>query len=47
MALIAIIDDDKHINSMLADLLGREGYGVLRAFSGTEALYMLSENKPI
>ncbi len=46
MALIAIIDDDKHINSMLADLLGREGYGVLRAYSGTEALYVLSENKP-
>lgn len=46
MALIAIIDDDKYINDMLADLLGREGYGVLRAFSGTEAVYLLSENKP-
>lgn len=46
MALIAIIDDDKYINDMLADLLNREGYGVLRAFSGTEAVYLLSENKP-
>ena len=46
MALIAIIDDDKYINDMLADLLSREGYGVLRAFSGTEAVYLLSENKP-
>ena len=37
MALIAIIDDDKYINDMLADLLSREGYGVLRAFSGCQA----------
>ena len=42
MALIAIIDDDKYINDMLADLLSREGYGVLRAFSGTEAVYPVS-----
>lgn len=46
MALIAIIDDDKHINDMLADLLSREGYGILRAYSGTEAVYMLAQNKP-
>lgn len=46
MSLIAIIDDDKHINDMLADLLNREGYGVMRAFSGTEAVKMLSENTP-
>lgn len=46
MALIAVIDDDKYINDMLADLLSREGYGVLRAYSGTEAVYLLSENKP-
>lgn len=46
MAVIAIIDDDKYINEMLADLLNREGYSTLRAYSGTEALYMLTENKP-
>ena len=46
MSTIAIIDDDKHINDMLADLLSREGYSVLRAFSGTEAADLLSENKP-
>lgn len=46
MAVIAIIDDDKHINSMLSDLLSREGYGVLSAYSGTEAVYLLSENTP-
>lgn len=46
MAVIAIIDDDKYINEMLADLLNREGYSTLRAYSGTEALYMLTENTP-
>lgn len=46
MAVIAIIDDDKHINDMLSDLLNSEGYDVLRAYSGTEAVYMLTEKKP-
>ncbi len=46
MQTIAIIDDDWHINEVLADLLTREGYGVLRAYSGTEAVYLLSRNKP-
>ena len=47
MAVIAIIDDDKYINDMLADLLNREGYSTMRAYSGTEAVYMLTENKPV
>lgn len=46
MSTIAIIDDDRHINDMLADILSREGYGVLQAFSGTEAEDLLSANKP-
>lgn len=46
MHTIAIIDDDWHINEVLADLLTREGYEVLRAYSGTEAVYLLSQNKP-
>ena len=46
MALIAIIDDDEHINNMLSDLLAREGYSVMQGYSGTEALYMLSEKRP-
>lgn len=46
MQTIAIIDDDWHINEVLADLLTREGYEVLRAYSGTEAVYLLSQNKP-
>ncbi len=43
---IAIIDDDIHIGNMLEELLIREGYTVLRAYSGTEALYLLSQNTP-
>lgn len=31
---------------MLTEVLEREGYSVLRAYSGTEALYLLSQNKP-
>ena len=46
MPVIAVIDDDQHINGMLADLLEREGYTVLRAYSGTEAVYLLSQNTP-
>ena len=37
---------DIYISSMLEELLVREGYGVLRAYSGTEALLLLEEKKP-
>lgn len=43
---IAVVDDDVYINDMLCTLLKREGYSVLRAFSGGEALAVLSENTP-
>ena len=46
MHTIAIIDDDIPIGDMLKELLTQEGYAVLRAYSGTEALYLLSQNKP-
>lgn len=46
MKTIAIIDDDIHIGDMLTEVLTKEGYSVLRAYSGTEALYLLSQNKP-
>ncbi len=46
MKTIAIIDDDVYIGDMLAEVLAREGYAILRAYSGTEALYLLSQNKP-
>lgn len=43
---ILVIDDDKYINDMLFELLTREGYKVLRAFSGREALTVLSSGSP-
>lgn len=46
MKTIAIIDDDIAIGDMLQEVLQGEGYGVLRAYSGTEALYLLSQNTP-
>ncbi len=46
MKTIAIIDDDVYIGDMLEELLRGEGYGVLRAYSGTEALMLLSANAP-
>lgn len=46
MKTIAVIEDDIPIGDMLTELLTQEGYSVLRAYSGTEALYLLSEHKP-
>lgn len=46
MKIIAIIDDDVYIGDMLENVLRKEGYGVLRAYSGTEALLMLSRSHP-
>lgn len=46
MKRILIIDDDMHIGNMLEETLSKEGYHVLRAYSGTEALLMLSKSRP-
>lgn len=46
MKNILIIDDDMHIGNMLEELLTREGYRVLRAYSGTEALLVLANARP-
>lgn len=46
MKNILIIDDDIHIGAMLEETLRKEGYAVSRAYSGTEALYVLSSVKP-
>lgn len=46
MKNILIIDDDLHIGNVLEETLTNEGYGVVRAYSGTEAILVLSENKP-
>ena len=43
---IAIIDDDIYIGDMLTELLTQEGFNVIRAYSGTEALYLLSQKTP-
>ena len=43
---IAIIDDDIYIGDMLEEVLKKEGYAVIRAYSGTEAMYLLSEQHP-
>lgn len=46
MKTILIIDDDPHIGNMLEETLIKEGYSVLRAYSGTEAVLLLSQSKP-
>lgn len=46
MKKIMIIDDDEYIGNMLEEALTKEDYGILRAYSGTEALLLLSSNKP-
>ncbi|MCI9679223.1 MAG: response regulator transcription factor [Oscillospiraceae bacterium] len=46
MGRIAVIDDDIHIGDMLEEVLRREGYEVLRAYSGTEALLLLRGQRP-
>ena len=46
MKTIAIIDDDIYIGNMLEEVLNREGFCVLRAYSGTEALYLLDRKRP-
>ena len=46
MSNILIIDDDPHINSIVSKALKAEEYTVSQAFSGTEALMVLKNEKP-
>ena len=46
MKTIAVIEDDQHIGNILENALKKEGYEILRAYSGTEAVYLLSHNTP-
>ena len=46
MKQILIIDDDIYIGNMLEEVLTKEYYQVLRAYSGTEALLTLSSARP-
>lgn len=46
MKHILIVDDDIHIGNLLEEALTRSGYRVSRAYSGTEALLLLSSEAP-
>lgn len=46
MQNIMIVDDDIYIGDMLEETLRREGYGVKRAYSGTEVLMLLERETP-
>ena len=46
MKNILIIDDDIHIGNFIEEALTQEGYRVSHAYSGTEALLVLSHSKP-
>ncbi len=42
---IAIIEDDEHIGNILETCLRQEGYRTIRAYSGTEARYLLADKR--
>lgn len=46
MVQIAVIEDDPSIGELLEEALRAEGYLVLRAYSGTEARYLLAQHTP-
>ena len=46
MNTIAVIEDDLPIGNLLEEVLTKAGYAVRRAYSGTEALYLLEREKP-
>ena len=46
MAVILIVDDDIAIGDMEQAVLTKAGYNVLRAYSGTEAIQMIMNDRP-
>ena len=46
METIAVIEDNVLTGDMITDILMEEGFQVIRAYSGTEALYLLKQKKP-
>ena len=46
MQTILIIDDDIAIGNLEQEVLEQDGYAVLRAYSGTEALLLLKNQRP-
>lgn len=45
MKTIAIIEDDVHIGNIMEECLRKEGYQTCRAYSGTEAQYLLADTR--
>lgn len=46
METIAVVEDNILTGDMIADTLMEEGFRVIRAYSGTEALFLLKQKKP-
>ncbi len=46
MHKILIVDDDIYIGDMLAEVVTKNGYKALRAYSGTEAKLLLEKQRP-
>ena len=46
MRTIALIDDDIYISSLVSTLLEKNGYRVIKGYSGTEALLLLEKERP-
>ncbi len=46
MKKILVIEDDIYIGNMVEEALRKNGYGVLRAYSGTEALLVIKDVVP-
>ena len=42
---ILVVDDDVYISNLISELLVQNGYNVLKAYSGTEALLVLGQNE--
>lgn len=45
MRTILVVEDDGYIGNVMEELLTREGYRVIRAYSGTEALLVLDRER--
>lgn len=46
MQTIAVIEDNIITGDMISEILLEEGFQVIRAYSGTEALYLLTQRRP-
>lgn len=43
---VLVVDDERYIVDLLADLLEEEGYGVRRAYDGAAALEIIEQHAP-